>query len=70
MRRAVSWCQCWPPFGVGTLLVSRVAANAALEWPARRYMSAESLTKARLSVIPGGDPLHVEEVMHELAASQ
>jgi putative transposase len=52
-------------------LVGAVLAEQHEEWAcARRYMSAESLTKARLSVIPGGDPLHVEEVMHELAASQ
>ena len=40
------------------------------EWACRRrYMSVESLAKARLTVIPGGDPL-TEEVTPELIAAQ
>ena len=51
-------------------LVGAVLAEQHEEWAcARRYMSAESLAKARLSVIPGGDPLAAQEVMPELAAA-
>lgn len=43
-------------------LVGAVLAEQNDEWAcARRYMSAESLAKARMRVIDGGDPLAIDE---------
>ena len=43
-------------------LVGAVLAEQNDEWAcARRYMSAESLTKARMRLIDGGDPLAIDE---------
>jgi transposase-like protein len=51
-------------------LVGAVLAEQHEEWACgRRYMSAESLAKARLTVIDGGDPL-AEEVTPQLTAAQ
>jgi transposase-like protein len=51
-------------------LVGAVLAEQHEEWACgRRYMSAESLAKARLTVINGGDPL-AEEVTPQLTAAQ
>jgi transposase-like protein len=51
-------------------LVGAVLAEQHEEWACtRRYMSAESLAKARLSIIPGGDALAAQEVTPELAAA-
>jgi transposase-like protein len=51
-------------------LVGAVLAEQHEEWAVgRRYMSAESLAKARLTIIRGGDPL-TEEVTPQLTAAQ
>lgn len=52
-------------------LIGAVLAEQHEEWAcARRYMSVESLAKARLAAIPGGDPLTDDkEVKTQLAAS-
>jgi len=44
MRRTVSWCQRLPPFGVGALLASRVAAIAEYGWPALRSRTMRRTT--------------------------
>jgi putative transposase len=52
-------------------LVGAVLAEQHEEWACgRRYMSAESLAKARLTVINGADPLAEEVVTHQLEATQ
>jgi transposase-like protein len=51
-------------------LVGAVLAEQHEEWACgRRYMSVESLAKARVAVINGGDPLTEQEV-HQLTAAQ
>jgi hypothetical protein len=45
-----------------------VLAEQNDEWAcARRYMSAESLAKARMCVIGGGDPLAIDEPQTDTA---
>jgi transposase-like protein len=51
-------------------LVGAVLAEQHEEWACgRRYMSIESLAKARIAVIAGGDPLAEEQEVRELAVA-
>jgi transposase-like protein len=51
-------------------LVGAVLAEQHEEWACgRRYMSIESLAKARIAVIAGGDPLAEEQEVRELVAA-
>jgi putative transposase len=70
IRRRTDVVGIFPDRAAVIRLVGAVLAEQHEEWACgRRYMSVESLAKARLAVIAGGDLLAETEVKHQLAAA-